>query len=162
MPVEESAIQLVPVPDHLRPDGREPAPATALHGLVPVKPLPAEHRPGTQGPFAREATLAPEQGPALPRRFAILLAEVLAGMRPERQVTPWLSKRATIHLHRLLPLFRTGHQPRVLRVLTARPTPEVVEMTMIAAIGPRPRAIAIRLEYTAQQARWQCTDIESA
>jgi hypothetical protein len=136
MPAEQSAIQLVPLPELWPP----------LHQVMPVPPA--------QVP-------APEQGPPLPRQFAVLLAEVLAGVRPPRQVAPWLSKRGALHLHRLIPLFQTGHQPKVLRVLTARPSPSVVEMTMIAIIGPRPRALAIRLEHSAQPPRWLCTDIEA-
>ena len=97
----------------------------------------------------------------LPPQFAVLLAEVLAGVRPARQLTPWLSKRGSIHLHRLMPLFSGGHQPRVLRVLTARPAPDVVEMTIVAVIGKRTRALAIRLEHGAQAQRWLCTDIEA-
>jgi hypothetical protein len=145
MPVEESAIQLVTVPELWPPLGQEPsARVSASPGPSDVNLLPLE------------------QGPALPRQFAVLLAEVLAGVRPVRQVAPWLSKRGTIHLHRLIPLFKTGHQPRVLRVLTTRPVPNVVEMTVIAVIGHRPRALAIRLEYGAPPGRWLCTDIESA
>ena len=144
MPVEESAIQLVMVPELWPPLGQEPSAAvSASSGPGDVNLLPLE------------------QGPALPRQFAVLLAEVLAGVRPVRQVAPWLSKRGTLHLHRLIPLFNTGHQPRVLRVLTTRPAPNVVEMTMIAVIGDRPRALAIRLEHGAP-GRWLCTDIESA
>ena len=142
MPVEESAIQLMTVPELWPP-----------LGPGDVNPLPLN-----QG-----LALTLDQGPALPRQFAVLLAEVLAGVRPARQVTPWLSKRGTLHLHRLLPLFQNGHQPRVLRVLTTRPAPNIVEMTIIAVIGNRPRALAIRLEHGgAEPARWQCTDIESA
>jgi len=98
----------------------------------------------------------------LPGQFAILLSETLAGVRPAQQLTPWLSKRGMLHLHRLTPMFRIGHQPRVLRILTTRPAQNVVEMTVIAAFGARPRALAIRLEHNPQQSRWQCTDIESA
>lgn len=141
MPAEESTIQLVPVPELWPPLDRT---LTVRAAPGYVQPVPGD------------------EGPPLPRQFAVLLAEVLAGVRPGRQLTPWLSKRGTLHLHRLLPLFKTGLQPRVLRVLAARPAPEVVEMTMIVAIGPRPRALAIRLEHSAQLARWQCTDIESA
>lgn len=151
MPVEESAIQLMTLPELWPPLGQD---AAATAGAPPcpgdVKPLPPAQSP------------APEPGPPLPRQFTLLLAEVLAGVRPPQQIAPWLSKRGTLHLHRLLPLFRTGHQPRVMRVFTTRPAPDVVEMTMIAAIGPRPRALAIRLEHSAQLQRWQCTDIESA
>ena len=154
MPVEESAIQLMTVPELWPPVGLEPSvTAGALPGPGVVNPLPLN-----QG-----LALTREQGPALPRQFAVLLAEVLAGVRPARQVKPWLSKRGTHHLHRLLPLFQNGHQPKVLRVLTTRPAPNIVEMTIIAIIGNRPRALAIRLEHDgAAPTRWQCTDIESA
>lgn len=144
MPVEESAIQLVPLPELWPP----------LH--------PATAQPPGAGAALPAPAPAPEQGPPLPGQFAVLLAEVLAGVRPVRQVTPWLSKRGALHVHRLMPLFHSGHQPRVLRVLTTRPAPDVVEMTMIAVIGPRPRALAIRLEHAAPAGRWQCTDVESA
>jgi hypothetical protein len=144
MPAEESTIQLMTLPELWPPLGHETPTSAIRPDTAHAKPLP------------------PEQRPALPRQFAVLLAEVLAGVRPERQVTPWLSKRGTIHLHRLLPLFQSGHQPKVLRVLATRPAPDVVEMTVIAVIGRRPRALAIRLEYGAQPGRWLCTDIESA
>jgi len=153
MSVEQSSIQIMPLPDLWPPlDQGSAATARALPGPSDVKPLPLD-----QG---RALTL--DQGPALPPQFAVLLAEVLAGVRPTRQLTPWLSKRGSIHLHRLMPLFQSGHQPKVLRVLTTRPAPDIVEMTMIAVIGPRPRALAIRLEHSAQPGRWLCTDIESA
>jgi hypothetical protein len=153
MLAEESTIHLMRVPNPFPPLGQEPVAAPGvLPGLGDGKPLPSAYAP----------TPSLGQAPALPRQFAALLAEVLAGVRPERQVTPWLSKRSTIHLHRLMPSFKTGHQPKVLRVRTTSPTPNVIEMTMIAEIGPRPRALAIRLEYGAHQAKWQCTDIESA
>ena len=151
MPVEESAIQLVPLPELWPPLPQARA-----------KPSPLDQAPA----------LTQEQGPPLPRQFAVLLAEVLAGVRPARQVTPWLSQRGTLHLNRLMPLFQAGHQPKVLRVLTARPAQNVVEMTIIAIIGPRPHALAIRLEHgpvedchaklSAQPPRWLCTDIEAA
>jgi hypothetical protein len=144
MPVEESAIQLMSLPELWPPLGQEAVAADALPDPSYVKPLPLE------------------QGPALPRQFAVLLAEVLAGVRSERQLTPWLSKRGSIHLHRLMPLFQSEHQPKVLRVLTTRPTPDVVEMTEIVVIGTRTRALAIRLEHSAQPGRWLCTDIEAA
>lgn len=144
MPVEESAIQLMTLPELWPPLRQEPVPSAAPPDAGSIKPSPLD------------------QGPALPRQFAILLAEVLAGVRPARQLAPWLSKRGSLHLQQLMPLFKTGHQPRVLRVLTTRPAPNVVEMTMIVATGPRPRALAIRLEHSPQPDRWQCTDIESA
>lgn len=153
MPVKESPVELMTPPEHWPPLSHE-RPA-AGYG----KPLPLGQR---AVPLGQSPGPAVEQGPTLPRQFAFLLAEVLAGMRPERQIAPWLTKRGSLHLHRLLPLLSTGHQPRVLRVLATRPSPNVVEMTMIAVIGPRHRALAARLEHSVQLARWQCTDIESA
>ena len=152
MPAEESAIQLMSLPELWPPLAQEPGASDALPDSGYVQPLPLEHGPA----------LTLEQGPTLPRQFGVLLAEVLAGVRPARQVAPWLSQRGSFHLQRLMPLFKSEQQPRVLRVLTARPTPDVVEMTMIVVIGPRPRALAIRLEHSAPTERWQCTDIEAA
>jgi hypothetical protein len=122
-------------------------------------------------------------GQAWPQQFAVLLAEALTGDRPARQIVPWLSQRGSVHLHRLLPLFRGGQRARVQRVITTQPTPEVIEMTLIVAIGPRIRALAVRLTLapaeqragwreklptdtpeprSARPARWLCTDIEAA
>jgi len=141
---EESAIQLIPLTDVWPPLDREPAASdeTACPGYV-------------QPP-------APDPGPVLPRQFAVFLAEGLAGVRPVRQLMPWMSKRGGVHLHRLMPLFNGGHQPRVLRVLTTRPAPDVIEMTMVVVVGPRTRALAVRLERATQPQRWVCTDIEAA
>lgn len=126
-----------------------------------------------------------------PVQFARLLIESLAGARPVRQIMPWTSERARGQLRRLLPLFGTGQRPRVLRVITKRPTREVIEMAVIVRVGARTRALAIRLERaaaprqllrcatpavggpgrhdpqatantTATALRWVCTDIETA
>lgn len=115
------------------------------------------------------------------QQFARLLAEALAGARPVRQILPWTSKRARGHLGRVAPLFGGGQRPRVLRVITTRPTREVIEMTVIVGVGTRTRALAVRLEQAAPHRlarpaeyatragaslagahRWVCTDIETA
>ena len=145
---EDSAIRLVPLPDLW------PPPDESL--LAASWP----DRPGGAPPPL------PDLGPVLPRQFAAFLVEGLAGLRPARQLMPWLSERGRVHLHRLMPLFG-GHQPRVLRVLTARPSPDVIEMTMVVVTGPRTRAVAVRLERAPLSARkatppWLCTDIEAA
>jgi hypothetical protein len=166
-------IGLTMVPNHLVPCG----PAGT--------PLPG----GTPGGTSAHPVAAPVAGPPDPERpwaqqFAVLLAETLAGVRPARQVLPWLSNRGSAQLHRLMPLFSGGHRPRVVRVLTSKPRPEVIEMTMVVVAGPRVRALAVRLERraaperTARQGRsavsaateargratatrWICTDIEA-
>jgi hypothetical protein len=141
---EESAIKLVALTDVWPPLSQEPA-----AGGEPAR-----------GGQAQPAT--PDPGSVLPRQFAVFLVECLAGVRPSRQLMPWLSKRGCAHLHRLTPLFSDGHQPRVLRVLTTRPTPDVIEMTMVVVTGSRTRALAARLERAEDPQRWLCTDIEAA
>ena len=145
-------------------------------------------RPGPRSPSRRAtspASGAGEQadgGHAWSRQFALLLAEALTGVRPVRQILPWLSQRGSVHLYRLLPRFSGGRRARVQRVMTAQPSPDVIEMTLMVAVGPRTRALAVRLaraEPTPPQprgrsppgprmagqratARWLCTDIEAA
>jgi Family of unknown function (DUF6459) len=138
---DEFAIQLVQLADVWPPLDREPA-----AGSEPA-------RPGYVQPPAADS------GPVLPRQFAAFLVEGLAGVRPVRQLMPWMSTRGGAHLQRLMPLFKCGQRPKVLRVLTSRPTPDVIEMTMVVVTGPRTRALAVRLEHTD---RWLCTDIEAA
>jgi len=65
-----------------------------------------------------------------------------------------------------------AERPLVRRVLTSRPAADVVEMTVVVRIGPRIRALAIRLERDgprcaspgrrARTQRWLCTAIEAA
>lgn len=105
------------------------------------------------------------------RQFARLLAEALAGARPVRQILPLTSQRARVHIGRLMPLFGGGQRPHVVRVIATRPTLDVIEMTVVVAVGPRTRALAVRLEQAgprqpATSSRctpgWVCTDIEAA
>jgi hypothetical protein len=121
------------------------------------------------GPGIQEQVPAAEE--AWSRQFAVLLAESMTGVRPAAQIQPWLSRRGSAQLNRLLPLLRAEHRPRVLRVLTTMPGPDVIEMTMVVLIGPRARALAVRLERGGASAaaaprgtpaaRWLCTDIEA-
>lgn len=107
-----------------------------------------------------------------PSQFAQVLAETLAGSRPASQITPWTTERARAHIRRLGPLLAAGQRPRVQRVLTSRPVEDVVEVAVVVGFGPRTRALAARLERAgpqpatpgrpARQARWLCTDVESA
>jgi hypothetical protein len=146
---DESAIRLISLADVWPPLDQEPAAVTE-----PTRP---GHAPRA----------ASDPDAALPRQFAAFLVEGLAGVRPARQLLPWMSKRGSIHLYRLMPLFKAARRPRVLRVLTTRPAPDVIEMTIIVVTDPRTRALAVRLERTeperaSQSRRWLCTDIEAA
>jgi uncharacterized protein DUF6459 len=110
-------------------------------------------------------------------QFARMLTEALAGARPIRQILPLTSERARVHIRRLTPMFDCGHRPHILRVIATRPTREVIEMTVVVAVGTRTRALAVRLEQPATAPRqlarpgapgqgpwgtWVCTDIEAA
>jgi hypothetical protein len=99
-----------------------------------------------------------------PQHLARLVTEALAGLRPARQVLPWTSSRARCQLQRMRPGFGDGQQPRIVRVLSMRPAPDVIEMSVIAGFGPRMRALALRLERhpgTTNGTGWICTEIEA-
>jgi len=133
--------------------------------------------PGGPGSGPRRAVAGSRAGsqaapPGWPGTFAQVLAETLAGARPPRQIVPWTTERARRHIQRLGPLLAAREQPRVRRVVTFRPAAGVVEMTVIVGVGPRVRALAVRLERAgprqaspgrdAQAARWVCTAVEAA
>jgi hypothetical protein len=145
--------------------------------------LPDQQPAGSPGPSSGRPGEPADGGQAWPRQFAVLLAEALTGARPVRQILPLLSQRGRVHLRRLLPLFCGGQGARVQRVMTTQPSPDVIEMTLIVAVGPRIRALAVRLTRAEQtprpgwrdklatraaepcsatSARWLCTDIEAA
>jgi hypothetical protein len=136
-------------------------------------------RPAAELPAGPEVPWDGTSGPAgdWPARFALMLAEALAGSRPARQILPWTSRRARSQFDRLLRGFGAGGagnatgQPRVLRVRTTRPARDVIEMSVIAGFGPRTRALALRLVRATGEhpgapgdasGGWVCTDIEAA
>ncbi len=131
---------------------------------------------------AREASRgAPVAVPGVPpgwqNRFAQVLAETLAGARPPRQIVPWTTEEALRRIQRLGPRLASEQRPRVRRVLTSLPTPDVMEMAVVVGFGPRVKALAVRLEQTGPRpaalpgegvagkraaARWVCTAVEAA
>lgn len=180
------AVRMLAIPDSAPPyddevaAGQRPAQASdgppRGDGLPPGDvprpgevPLPGqERRPAAAGSPAR----GPAASPGWPSQFAQVLAETLAGARPPRQIKPWTTERARRHIQRLGPLLAAGEQPRVRRVVTYRPSADVVEMTVIVGIGPKVRALAIRLERdgprpaspgrAAHGARWVAVAVEAA
>jgi hypothetical protein len=162
MPTQDlpSAIKLLPVPDVWPPLAADQAAGAQRDGS-------ARQLSGYRTQSASPASPAADASPPWPRQFAVLLAEGLAGVRPVRQVLPWMSEQGSVHLHRLLPVFAGEHRPRLQRVITTQPAKDVIEMTMIVAFGPRTRALAVRLERLertthARSPRWRCTAIEAA
>ncbi len=144
-----------------RGDGRTAGGAAS--GETPSTPRPPATVPG-----------AP---PGWQNRFAQVLAETLAGARPPRQIVPWTTEEALRRIQRLGPRLASEQRPRVRRVLTSLPAPDVMEMAVVVGFGPRVKALAVRLEHTAPRAaalpgvgaaaeraaaRWVCTAVEAA
>lgn len=143
--------------------------STAQAALPRLPQRPALRPDGEAGPAGRPQRHAPERsaerGNDWTQHFARLLTETLAGVRPPRQILPWLTDRSQAHLRKALPVLRCEQRPRVLRVLASWPADNVAELSVVVGLGPRTRALAVRLEKTARpgrQPRWLCTDIETA
>ncbi len=167
---DASAVRLIEVPDAAPPydDGAMTPPGNP----GPAGPR-APERPGTPSPRApgpgssRQAAAA-----AWPSQFAQVLAETLAGSRPQGQISPWTTDQARRLIRQLRPMLAAGPTPRVRRVVTSRPAAGVVEMTVVVGCGPSVRALAVRLEQDrpgragsgrdTRAARWVCTAIEAA
>ena len=105
------------------------------------------------------------------RRLAVVIVEVLAGVRPDRQLVPLATDRVRARIRGLVPLLACDRRPRIARIVTSRPAARVVEMTVVVHFGVRPRALAMRFEHMAARpaspgwparpARWLCTAIEA-
>jgi hypothetical protein len=125
----------------------------------------------------RPPAAVPGVPPGWPNRFAQVLAETLAGARPPRQIVPWTTEEALRRIQRLGPRLASEQRPRVRRVLTSLPAPDVMEMAVVVGFGQRVEALAVRLEQTGPRpaalpgagaaggratARWVCTAVEAA
>ena len=178
------SVQLIAIPDAAPPydceahgaicpagrDGAgsagEPAPA----GPADPADGAAEPQPRRSGPVAAASGLAGTTA-VWPRQFAQVMVEILAGVRPQRQVDPVTTDRVRAQIRHLGPVLAADRRPRIQRVVTSRPTASVVEMTVVVSFGPRSRALAMRLEYVAARdgapgrparpARWLCTELET-
>jgi len=179
-------LHLVTVPDAAPPyDCQVHGPrcqAAAAAGRTPGEAAPAG---ASLAPAADAAPagagLAPaaEVGPAAagdpttawPRQLALVIVEVLAGARPDRQLVALATDRVRARVRGLAPLLASGRRPRVVRIVTSRPADRVVEMTVVVDFGPRSRALAMRFEHVAARptapgwparpARWLCTALEA-
>jgi hypothetical protein len=133
--------------------------------------------PGRPAPPA--AARRPTADARWPSQFAQVLAETLAGTRPQGQIRPWTTDQARRRIRQLGPSLAAGVQPRVRRIMTSRPATGVVEMTVVVGFGPSVRALAVRLEREArarpsghgrdrppepgaEATRWICTAVEAA
>ena len=180
---DAAAVRLVAVPDSAPSydDGR--AVTRGGRRESPEPPRAREPQPGMPSPGAPEPAddrdrHGKEAAAAWPSQFAQVLAETLAGSRPQVQITPWTTYQARRLIRQLGPMLAAGPAPRVRRVLASQPAEGVVEMTVVVGCGPRTRALAVRLEQDrpcrarrgreagrgrdAGQAGWVCTAIEAA
>ena len=106
-----------------------------------------------------------------PRQLALVIVEVLAGVRPDRQLVPVATDRVRARIRNLAPLLAADRRPRIARIVTSRPAARVLEMTVVVNFGARSRALAMRFEHVAARpaapgwparpARWLCTAIEA-
>ena len=107
----------------------------------------------------------------LPWQFAQVMVEIMAGLRPQKQLIGLTTERARAQVQRLAPLLASDRRPTIARIVTSRPTARVMEMTVVVRVGTRPRALAVRLEHLAERpatpgrptrpARWLCTAVEA-
>jgi hypothetical protein len=107
----------------------------------------------------------------LPRQFAQVIVEILAGFRPLRQTVGWATDRVRAQIGDLTQVLASDQRPRIRRIVTSQPAASVVEMTVVVNFGPRSRALAMRFEHMparraapglpARPARWLCTEIET-
>ncbi len=158
VPAKARTAPVGPVPASWPPS---PAPRPAPPGPAPLpgSPGPALRagppgsapRPAPARPAARPAPARPGQDEVAgswPGRFAQVLAETLAGSRPPEQIAAWTTEQARRRIRQLGPLLAATHRPRVRRVIVTSPAGGVLEMTVIVGVGPRVRAVAVRLERT--------------
>ena len=151
------------------PDADQKVPSTADEAPAPAFPvaaLPGAALPGAELPGAEE-----DLATVRPRQVALVIVEVLAGVRPDRQLVPLATERVRARVRGLAPLLASERRPRIARIVTSQPTARIVEMTVVASFGPRSRALAMRFEHVAARPaapgwparppRWLCTAIEA-
>jgi hypothetical protein len=175
------AVAMCSVPEVAPPFDDAPARPGTVRPKPVVEPTAKRRRarPPTSGragpaaespqPVTARPAWAPAQAPAhdtWPSQFAQVLAETLAGARPPRQIAPWTTEQTRQRINQLGSLLASAQQPRVRRVIVTCPARDVLEMTVIVGLGPRVRAVAVRLERArsaqAESDRWCCTAVEAA
>ena len=191
---DPAAIRLFLVPESAPPYDEDVSAGETGGGRLPAHPPHGAEpwdrdsgKPAGSPPSAetRNAPRPPVAIPGVPpgwqNRFAQVLAETLAGARPPRQIVPWTTEETLRRIQRLGPRLASEQRPRVRRVLTSLPAPDVMEMAVVVGFGPRVKALAVRLEHTEARpaalpgaapvegttggqvaARWVCTAVEAA
>ena len=146
-------------------------PAAAGRPAVLAQPAAAGRPAVLAQPTAAGDPAGADPAGAWLRRLAVVIVEVLAGVRPDRQLVPLATDRVRARIRGLVPLLACDRRPRIARIVTSRPAARVVEMTVVVHFGVRSRALAMRFEHVAARpaspgwparpARWLCTAIEA-
>jgi hypothetical protein len=171
-----SSLRLVKVPPTAPPydcqvhGTRCPAGADVVPGVVPVVSV-VPVVPVVPVLAAAVSPAAADPVTARPRQLAVVIVEVLAGVRPDRQLVTLATDRVRARVGNLAPLLAAGRRPKIARIVLSRPADRVVEMTVVANFGARSRALAMRFEHAAARpaapgwparpARWLCTALEA-
>ena len=167
-PVARAAALTKPHVSHQAPALAGPPRPTAPP-LAPDQSTARQDAAG-QGSAGQSAGSA-GQATALPRKFAQVIVEILAGSRPLRQTVGWTTDRVRAQIGDLTQVLASDQRPRIRRVVTSQPAASVVEMTVVVTFGARSRALAMRFEHMparqprpglpARPARWLCTELET-
>jgi hypothetical protein len=165
-----AALRLVKVPDAAPPYDCPVHGAWCAAAVEPAADAPAPALPGLPGWPALPGPPGAALDPAT-RSLAVVIVEVLAGVRPDRQLIPLATERVRARIRSLAPLLGSDRRPRIQRMVMSRPADRVVELTVVASFGSRSRALALRLEHAAARpaapgwparpARWLCTAVEA-
>src|SRR5215472_11018738 len=102
---------------------------------------------GRAGPSVESSADGADPAIVWSRQFAQVIAEILAGARSPRQLTPWTTERVRARIGQLSETLMPDQKPTIRRIVTSRPTAHAVEMTVVLSFGPRNRALALRLEH---------------
>lgn len=118
---------------------------------TPLLPVPIEH--GDVGELRHRCS-----------RFAQTLAEAICGVRPTRQLGPWLTREVHDQLTRYVrQRYGAGtprRQPRVVSVHVSAVGDHAAEVAARMVLAGRSHAIAIRLQRVPEcrgRSRWLCT-----
>jgi hypothetical protein len=148
-------------------------PVLPVAQVLPVLPAAVSAVLPTATPPQLSARPAAAADPVVvrPRQLAVVIVEVLAGVRPDRQLVPLATDRVRARVGNLAPLLAAGRRPRISRIVTSQPADRVLEMTVVVNFGARSRALAMRFEHAAARpaapgwparpARWLCTALEA-
>ena len=154
--------------------GVEETPAVSVLPVAPVLAAPVlAAAVSPTGAVSRRSARPAVEDPvaARPRQLAVVIVEVLAGVRPDRQLVSLATDRVRARAGNLAPLLAAGRRPRIARIVMSRPADRIVEMTVVVNFGTRSRALAMRFEHAAARpaapgwparpARWLCTALEA-